>query len=152
MGEIGRKKGATPPTRHFNKRDKPTTALGRIRSPSPPAKGCIERHERDRTTHDKTNWSAHRFGHDRCANFALTNRPCSHHFPHFKNFLGPKRCTTTFFNVLTLHWQNLSRIHRADLELWTETCHHVGLFRFGPKFGSTPRLGTRLLGRILARN
>ena len=85
------------------------------------------------------------------AKIALTNRPWSNHFPPIRNVLGAKRCTKTFFNVLTLRWQNLSQIHRADLELWTETCHHVGFFRFGPEMGSTPRLGTILLGRILAR-
>ena len=74
-------------------------------------------------------------------NFALTNRPCSHHFPPIRNFLRTKRCTNTFFNVLTLHWQNLSRIHRANLELWTETCHHFGFSRFEPKICSSPRLG-----------
>ena len=54
-------------------------------------------------------------------------------------------------HVSTPNWQNLSQIHRADLELLTETCHHVGFFRFDPKFRSTPRLGIILLGRILAR-
>ena len=55
------------------------------------------------------------------------------------NFLGAVGRTKTNLDVLTLRWQNLSQIHLTKPELWTKSCHHIGLLHLRPKFASTPR-------------
>ena len=66
-------------------------------------------------------------------------------------FWGTKPRTISFSKVLTRHWQNLSRIHRADPELWPKTCRAIIFFHFDKIVASTPRLRTILLVRNLTR-